>query len=43
MTSLSFQIAIQKNKVKPSSFVQFGNEIASYHDLYLSKAQRSMF
>ena len=30
MTSLSFQTAVQKNKVKLSSFVQFGNEMVSY-------------
>ena len=33
MTSLSFQIAIQKNEAKLSSFVQFGNEMASYRAL----------
>ena len=30
MTSLSFQTAVQKNKAKLSSFVQFENEMASY-------------
>ena len=30
MTSLSFQTAIQKDEAKLSSFVQFGNETASY-------------
>ena len=30
MTSLSFQTAIQKNEAKLSSFVQFGNEMASH-------------
>ena len=29
ITSLSFQTAIQKNKVKLSSFVQFENEMVS--------------
>ena len=33
MTSLSFQTAIQKNEAKLSSFVQFGNEMASYRAL----------
>ena len=33
MTSLSFQTAVQRNEVKLSSFVQFENEIASYHAL----------
>ena len=31
MTSLSFQIEIQKNEAKLSSFAQFENEMASYH------------
>ena len=31
MTSLSFQTAVQKNEAKLSSFVQFENEMASYH------------
>ena len=30
MTSLSFQTAVQKNKAKLSSFVQFENEMTSY-------------
>ena len=30
MTSLSFQTAVQKNEAKLSSFMQFGNEMASY-------------
>ena len=30
MTSLSYQTAVQKNEAKPSSFVQFENEMASY-------------
>ena len=30
MTSLSFQTAVQKNEAKLSSFLQFGNEMASY-------------
>ena len=34
MTSLSFQTAIQKNKTKLGSFVQFENEIAIYRVLY---------
>ena len=29
MTSLSFQTTVQKNEAKLSSFVQFGNEMAS--------------
>ena len=29
MTSLSFQTAVHKNEAKLSSFVQFGNEMAS--------------
>ena len=33
VTSLSFQTAIQKNEVKLSSFVQFENEMVSYHAL----------
>ena len=33
MTSLSFQTVIKKNEVKPSSFVQFENKMASYHPL----------
>ena len=33
MTSLSFQTAIQKNKVKLNSFMQFENEMASYRAL----------
>ena len=33
MTSLSFQIAVQKNEAKLSSFVQFENKIASYRAL----------
>ena len=33
MMSLNFQTAIQKNKAKLSSFVQFENEIASYGTL----------
>ena len=31
MTSWNFQTAVQKNEVKPSSFVQFENEMVSYH------------
>ena len=30
MMSLSFQTLLQKNEAKPSSFVQFEKEIASY-------------
>ena len=30
MTSLSFQIVIQKNEARLSSFAQFENEMASY-------------
>ena len=30
MMSLSFQTAVQKNEAKLSSFMQFGNEMASY-------------
>ena len=33
MMSLSFQTAVQKNEAKLSTFVQFGNEMASYHAL----------
>ena len=33
MTSLSFQTSVQKNEAKMSSFVQFGNEMASYRAL----------
>ena len=33
MTSLSFQTAVQKNEEKLSSFVQSGNEMASYRAL----------
>ena len=33
MTTLSFQTAIQKNEANLSSFVQFGNEMASYRAL----------
>ena len=33
MTLLSFQTAIQRNKAKLSSFVQFENEMASYRAL----------
>ena len=33
MTSLSFQTAVQKNKAKLSSFVQFENEMTSYRAL----------
>ena len=33
MTSLSLQTAIQKNEVKPCSFVQFENEMASHRAL----------
>ena len=33
MTSLSSHSSIQKNEGKLSSFVQFENEIASYHAL----------
>ena len=31
MTSSSFQTAVQKNEAKLNSFVQFENEMASYH------------
>ena len=37
--SMSFQTAVKKDKVKLSSFVQFENEMASYHALQLNKAQ----
>ena len=43
MTSLSFQIAIQKNEAKLNSFVQLENEMTSYRVLPLNKAQLSMF
>ena len=43
MTSLSFQTALQKNEAKLSSFVEFGNEMASYRVLLLNKAQLPMF
>ena len=33
MTSPSFQTVVQKNEVKLSSFVQFENEMVSYHAL----------
>ena len=33
MMSLSYQTVVQKNEVNLSSFVQFENEIASYHAL----------
>ena len=33
MTSLSFQIAVQKNGAKLRSFVQFVNEMALYRAL----------
>ena len=33
MKSLSFQTAIQKNEAKLSSFVHYGNEMASYRAL----------
>ena len=33
MTSLSFQIVVQKDEAKLSSFVQFENEMASYRAL----------
>ena len=34
MTSLSFRTAVQKNEAKlSSSFVQFDNEMVSYHVL----------
>ena len=33
VTSLSFQTAVQKNEAKLSSFVQFENEMVSYHAL----------
>ena len=33
MTSMSFQTAVKKNEAKLSSFVQFENEMASYHAL----------
>ena len=33
MTSRSFQTAVQKNEAKLSSFVQFGDEMASYRAL----------
>ena len=31
MTSLSFQTAVQKNEARLSSFLEIGNEMASYH------------
>ena len=33
MMSMSFQTAIKKNEAKLSSFVEFENEMASYHAL----------
>ena len=33
MSPISLQTTIQKNEAKQSSFVQFGNEMASYHTL----------
>ena len=33
MTSLTFRTAVQKYEAKVSSFVQFANEMASYHAL----------
>ena len=43
MTSLSFQTAVEKNKAKLSSFVQFENEMVSYRALLLNKAQLPTF
>ena len=34
MTSLSFQTAVQKNEARLSSFLETGNEMASYRALY---------
>ena len=33
ITSLTYQTAVQKNEAKLKSFVQFENEMASYHAL----------
>ena len=43
MTILSFQTTIQKNEAEMSSFVKFGNEMASYRALQLNKAQLRIF